>query len=113
MKNALFLLLLVPAHAFAQSPPKVDFGREVQPLLEEHCISCHGPSQQMNGFRAPDDLPRGCAAGNEGARRAGRPESQGTQGQEGETPVSRGVGRRSGAKDASLSCTTDYPAPSQ
>ena len=49
--GALFLPFLVPAHAFAQAPAKVDFGREVQPLLKEHCVSCHGPSQQMNGFR--------------------------------------------------------------
>lgn len=35
----------------AQVPGKVDFGRDVQPLLREHCVSCHGPSQQMNGLR--------------------------------------------------------------
>src|SRR5262245_1028263 len=29
----------------------VDFRRDVQPIFQEHCISCHGPSQQMNGFR--------------------------------------------------------------
>ena len=49
--GASFLLCLVHAHAFAQAPAKVDFGRDVQPLLREHCASCHGPSQQMNGFR--------------------------------------------------------------
>jgi ankyrin repeat protein len=36
---------------FAQESPSVDFKRDVQPLLKEHCISCHGPSLQMNGFR--------------------------------------------------------------
>ena len=30
---------------------KVDFVRDVQPILREHCFSCHGPAQQMNGFR--------------------------------------------------------------
>jgi N-acyl-D-amino-acid deacylase len=30
---------------------KVDFKRDVQPILKEHCLSCHGPTQQMNGFR--------------------------------------------------------------
>ncbi len=30
---------------------KVDFRREVQPLLKQYCIECHGPSQQMHGFR--------------------------------------------------------------
>ena len=30
---------------------KVDFRRDVQPLLKHYCIECHGPSQQMHGFR--------------------------------------------------------------
>lgn len=34
-----------------QAPPKVDFGRDIQPLLREHCVECHGPSQQMSGLR--------------------------------------------------------------
>jgi ankyrin repeat protein len=29
----------------------VDFGRDVQPLFQTYCVSCHGPNQQMNGFR--------------------------------------------------------------
>src|SRR5580700_2151120 len=36
---------------FAQTPPKVDFGREVQPLFKAHCVGCHGPTRQMNGLR--------------------------------------------------------------
>ena len=35
----------------AQGPAKVDFARDVQPLLKEHCLECHGPSQQMRGLR--------------------------------------------------------------
>jgi len=36
----------------AQSPAgKVDFGRDVQPILQKHCVSCHGPELQMNGLR--------------------------------------------------------------
>ena len=38
------------AHS-SQVPDKVDFRRDVQPLLKQHCIDCHGPLQQMNGFR--------------------------------------------------------------
>ena len=34
-----------------QDPGKVDFRRDVQPLLRQSCMSCHGPSQQMNAFR--------------------------------------------------------------
>lgn len=35
---------------FAQ-PARLDFARDVQPIFQQHCIGCHGPSQQMNGFR--------------------------------------------------------------
>jgi ankyrin repeat protein len=38
-----------PYHA--QQPPKVDFVRDVQPILREHCYECHGPKQQKNNFR--------------------------------------------------------------
>ena len=34
-----------------QDVGKVDFRRDVQPLLRQYCIGCHGPSQQMNAFR--------------------------------------------------------------
>jgi mono/diheme cytochrome c family protein len=30
---------------------KVDFGREVQPLLAKRCFSCHGPDQAKGGLR--------------------------------------------------------------
>ena len=29
----------------------VDFVRDVQPIFRQSCYGCHGPSQQMNGFR--------------------------------------------------------------
>ena len=37
--------------ASAQDTAKVDFARDVQPLFKTHCIECHGPKQQKNGFR--------------------------------------------------------------
>src|ERR1043165_2700483 len=30
---------------------RVDFGRDIQPLLNTQCVECHGPSQQMRGLR--------------------------------------------------------------
>ena len=35
----------------APAAPTVDFVRDVQPILRQSCYSCHGPAQQMNGFR--------------------------------------------------------------
>jgi len=37
--------------AQAQPSARVDFARDVQPLLRQRCTSCHGPSQQMAGLR--------------------------------------------------------------
>src|SRR4029077_20483368 len=53
----------------AQVPAKVDFARDVRPLLREHCLECHGPSQQMRGLRLDrrrDALPN--RVGANGAR---------------------------------------------
>src|SRR3954471_1298418 len=35
----------------AQAPATVDFVADVQPILRQQCYGCHGPTQQMNGFR--------------------------------------------------------------
>jgi ankyrin repeat protein len=38
----------------AQAPQlvgKVDFVRDVQPILQKHCYECHGPERQSNGLR--------------------------------------------------------------
>lgn len=35
----------------AQGTPKLDFARDIQPLLKESCYGCHGPAQQLGGFR--------------------------------------------------------------
>ncbi len=29
----------------------VDFARDVRPILQEHCVSCHGPEKQRGGYR--------------------------------------------------------------
>src|SRR5262249_24689274 len=36
----------------AQTPAKVDFGRDILPIVRQRCVGCHGPSQQMGGLRA-------------------------------------------------------------
>jgi ankyrin repeat protein len=35
----------------AQSAPKVDFAKDVMPILRQNCSGCHGPAQQISGFR--------------------------------------------------------------
>src|SRR5262245_52837545 len=47
-----FLLIsAVVTSLYAQTPEKVDFGRDVLPIFQKNCVGCHGPSQQMNGLR--------------------------------------------------------------
>ncbi len=36
---------------FSQTPAKVDFARDVQPIFRQNCIGCHGPTKQNNGLR--------------------------------------------------------------
>src|SRR3954447_17331149 len=43
--------VLITGTASAQGPAKIDFVRDVQPLFNTHCVECHGPKQQKNGFR--------------------------------------------------------------
>jgi ankyrin repeat protein len=44
-------LLFVPGLLSAQAPGKIDFAKDVQPLLEANCVDCHGPSKQKAGMR--------------------------------------------------------------
>ena len=49
--SAVVSLVVAVAIGRAQSPAKVDFRRDVQTLLKDHCVSCHGSTQQSNGLR--------------------------------------------------------------
>jgi len=51
MAVALTVVTGFDGRLFGQGESKVDFARDVQPLLKERCVGCHGPSQQMNGYR--------------------------------------------------------------
>lgn len=42
-----FLLLL----AATASPAEVDFSRDVRPIFQKHCFSCHGETKQKGGLR--------------------------------------------------------------
>jgi len=52
----LALLMLAPPLAFGQGPasgarPKVDFARDVQPILAKRCFFCHGNDKSESGLR--------------------------------------------------------------
>src|SRR3954470_7300538 len=46
---SLACLSLLPALAHSQA--KVDFARDIEPLLARRCLMCHGPQQQLSGLR--------------------------------------------------------------
>ena len=53
----------------AQTPAKIDFARDVQPLLRAYCYGCHGAALQSSGFRLDrrrDSMPN--RVGANGAR---------------------------------------------
>lgn len=35
----------------AQTSAKIEFGKDVLPILRQNCMPCHGPTQQINGLR--------------------------------------------------------------
>ncbi len=36
---------------FLHGQPKIDFQRDVAPVFQKHCLTCHGPQMQMGGVR--------------------------------------------------------------
>ena len=64
------ILRIVPAAsvwslAFAAEPPRVDFQRQVEPILRQHCTGCHGQTVQSGGLRLDNsaDAMRGGYSG--------------------------------------------------
>ncbi|HZQ42498.1 MAG TPA: ankyrin repeat domain-containing protein [Acidobacteriaceae bacterium] len=46
-----FCALALTGSLLAQDSPKIDFAQDVRPLLQQNCVSCHGPKQQNGGMR--------------------------------------------------------------
>jgi mono/diheme cytochrome c family protein len=64
----LLFILLGTASAAELPPPsttKVDFARDIEPVLRRSCYACHGPQQQMSGLRLDrgEDALRGGYSG--------------------------------------------------
>ncbi|MDX1951734.1 MAG: SUMF1/EgtB/PvdO family nonheme iron enzyme [Verrucomicrobiota bacterium] len=49
--NRLFSATLATGAAFALQAADLDFVREVKPILELHCVSCHGGEQKKGGLK--------------------------------------------------------------
>lgn len=46
------ILLTMPGDGPPAPPPRpVDFARDVEPILKDHCLICHGPKKQKSDFR--------------------------------------------------------------
>jgi mono/diheme cytochrome c family protein len=45
------LVLAVSVGISAAAEPKIDFGRDIQPVLAKHCHACHGPDEQEGNLR--------------------------------------------------------------
>ena len=48
---AVVVFIVSPAWAQEDRAKSIDFARDVQPILESHCYSCHGPNKQESNFR--------------------------------------------------------------
>ena len=51
LTKACVFFLICAGSALAQRPAKVDFTRDVRPILRQNCVPCHGPTQQNSGMR--------------------------------------------------------------
>ena len=42
---------LIGGIAAAQAQTKVDFAKDIQPILQQQCVKCHGPEKQKGKLR--------------------------------------------------------------
>jgi hypothetical protein len=68
---AFFAGLVAPAFAFAADAPvpeKIEFNRDVRPILSENCFKCHGPDKKHREGDRRLDTRDGALAENDGVR---------------------------------------------
>ncbi len=65
----LFTLLLLPERGLTQAR-RIDFGRDIRPILSDKCFACHGPDAAGSGSRLRLDSAEGAKADLGRGRRA-------------------------------------------
>ena len=51
LRAILLATAIVVLHAQKQAAGEVDFVRDVRPIFQKHCYSCHGATKQKSGLR--------------------------------------------------------------
>jgi hypothetical protein len=65
--------ILAAMVAFTGDPtPKVDFDRDIRPILADACYACHGPNQETRKARLRLDVRNGLFGETRDARDEGR-----------------------------------------
>ena len=45
-----FILALLASRS-AEAAPKIDYHNQIEPILQSHCVKCHGPKEQQSSLR--------------------------------------------------------------
>ena len=51
MRNVLLLGLVLGLSSAIRAEEPADYGRDIKPIFQKHCITCHGPEKQESGLR--------------------------------------------------------------
>ena len=51
IRNTLFLIAVIGLGQWVMAQEKVSFRAQIAPVLQEHCVACHGPKRAEGGYR--------------------------------------------------------------
>jgi mono/diheme cytochrome c family protein len=66
--NRFLTMVIMAGLTRSATAATVDYAREIQPLLAEHCLKCHGPEKQKGGLRL--DVKANALKGGDSGERA-------------------------------------------